>query len=164
MKKWFPQTGMVLCAIAGMLLFTHCKKDKKDNPKDPSFKEFLIGKKWQMSAYTANPGMDDGEGHVVTDILTILPPCITDDYTEYFADGTGVEDEGLTKCPGNTQQRKTFNWSLKADGTMEGGADDDFIGTYRAEKISDIAFKITGTGHFKDDPTQRTIVLTFKAI
>lgn len=70
MKKWFPKTVMVLCAVSGMLLFTHCKKD---NPNDSSFKAFLIGKKWQLSAYTANPGMDDGEGHVITDIYAIFP-------------------------------------------------------------------------------------------
>ncbi|MGN7823959.1 hypothetical protein ACTJJB_27795 [Chitinophaga sp. 22536] len=164
MKKWFPKTGMALCAIAGMLLFAHCKKDKQDNPKDPSFKEFLIGKKWQLSAYTANPGMDDGEGHVITDIYAVFPACMKDDFTEYFADGTGAEDEGATKCAAGNPQRRTFNWNLKADGTLEGRGDDDFTGTYRAEKISNTSYKVTGTGHFKDDPAQRTIVLTFKAI
>lgn len=165
MKKWFPGTVMALCAVSGMLLFSQCKKDKKDSPEDPSFKEFLIGKKWQLSAYTANPGIADEEGHVVTDIYAVLPACIKDDFTEYFADGTAAEDEGPTKCAPANPQRRTFNWTLKADGTLEGrGEDDDFVGTYRAEKISNTSYKITGTGHFKDEATQRTIVLTFKAI
>nr|WP_295870222.1 hypothetical protein [uncultured Chitinophaga sp.] len=165
MKKWFPQSVMALCAVSGMLLFTQCKKDKKDDPKDLSFKEFLVGKKWQLSAYTVNPGIDDGEGQVITDLYAVFPACMKDDFTEYFANGTAAEDEGPTKCSPASPQRRTFNWDLKADGTLEGrGDDDDFTGTYRAEKINNTSYKITGTGHYNDDPTPRTVVLTFVAI
>lgn len=151
--------------MLSMLLFTYCKKDKQDTPKDAPFgKEFLVGKKWQMTGYTVNPGMDDGEGHIITDVYAVLPACMKDDYTEYFADGTGAQDDSADKCAGSPQ-RETFNWSLKADGSMEGHADDDFTGTYKGEKINGSSFKVTGTGYFKDEPNkQQTVTLTFAII
>lgn len=166
MKRWFPQITALLCAVSGMLLFTQCKKNKQDTPKDAAFsKTFLVGKKWRLTAQTINPGMDDGEGHIVTDIYATFPDCMKDDFIEYFADGTGVQDEGVTKCSAESQQRQPFRWNLKDDGTIEGQGDDDFAGTYRAEKINNNSFKITCTGYFRDETAahQRTMVLVFTA-
>ncbi|MDR6567883.1 hypothetical protein MRBLMN1_003583 [Chitinophaga ginsengisegetis] len=160
----FPRqrVALLLVAFMSVLFFTQCKKEKnKPGNEEGMNAAFLVGKKWQIKAMTISPGLEEEE---VQDLYKDLPACTKDDYVIYNANGTGVEDEGPTKCDGNMPQTRTFNWNLKTDGTLEQPVEDDFTGTFKAVKTSATSFTITGTGKFGDDTVTRTIVITCNAI
>ncbi|SEW50942.1 hypothetical protein [Chitinophaga arvensicola] len=152
---------LFLVAFLSVLFFTQCKKDKNKPAQDVMNANFLVGKKWQIKAMTITPGFG---GETVTDIYKGMAGCSKDDYVVYYADGTGSEDEGPTKCDENLPQQRSFIWKLSADGTLDQPVDDDFIGTWKAVKKSATSFTITGTGKISDDTVIRTMVVTCEAI
>lgn len=166
MKKVFNaylgDATLFLVAIMSVLFFTQCKKDK-DQPAGGVNSSFLVGKKWQVKAITVTPGIDVGGNTPVTDLFSLLPACVKDNFTTFHADGTAVEDEGADKCTAAPQTR-TYNWKLKDDGTLEGAALDDFDGTYKAVKKGDTKVTITATGKMAGDEEVRTLTIEYEAI
>jgi hypothetical protein len=162
LNAYLGDATLFLVAIMGVLFFTQCKKDK-DKPAGGVNSSFLVGKKWQIKAITVTPGIDVGQPELVTDLFSIMPACVKDNFTTYHADGTAVEDEAANKCAG-TAQTRTYNWKLKDDGTLEGTAIDDFDGTYKAVKNGDTKVTITATGKLSGDDVVRTLTIESEAI
>lgn len=162
LNAYLGDATLFLVAIMSVLFFTQCKKDK-DQPGNVVNTSFLVGKKWQVKAITVTPGIDVGGATPVTDLYSLMPACVKDNFTTYHADGTAVEDEGANKC-GGTAQTRTYNWKLKDDGTLEGTALEDFDGTYKAVKKGDNKVTITATGKMAGDAVVRTLTIESEAL
>lgn len=118
-------TGIAISA----LLFTNCKKDKKDdptpsnpNPSGKSKTELLTAHSWKVVSSTANKSVDiDGDGNFSTDIMAQRLPCVNDDiytFTNSSSPKTGSRDQGSSKCGSGDDQTTTFNWSLNDSETV----------------------------------------------
>ncbi len=99
---------MVLtCCVALVLL--SCKKDEKSKTKT----ELLTNGSWHVTAYTVDPAIDwDGDGTDETNVYPVIEPCIKDDHTTFFANGTGELDEGPSKCDPNDDQIIPIAWAF----------------------------------------------------
>jgi Lipocalin-like domain len=89
-----------LAAIALTLAvgFSSCSKDD-DDPK--SKEELMAQGSWKFKSATTNGAP-----------YTSFPNCQTDNILSFNLAGTGVLDEGSTKCNAGDPQTRSFNWSL----------------------------------------------------
>lgn len=164
MKKSFRArlADVTLFAVAAftMLFFSQCRKKKDDQPNriDTSY---FINKKWNVAAATVTPGIDIGQGPV-TDLLAVMPACFRDNFVVLKENGTGTEDEGGDKCP-DTDQTRSFNWSMTADGAFSGEMLDNFEGHTSVLK-NDQGFTLTAVGKLDGENVVRTLVIVYKAI
>lgn len=107
--------GSALCT----LLFTNCKKDKKDDPtpSNKSKTQLLTQHPWKLVSSTADVEVDtDGDGNFSTDIYSQKKECERDDIINFSnSDGsskTGSKSQGATKCDSSDPESVTFNWSF----------------------------------------------------
>lgn len=144
-----------LCGIALLLAFclVSCNKDK-----DKSKAELVVGT-WKTTSYTVDPGYDtDGDGELETDFFTSEEECVKDDLVKFMAGGTGLYDEGPTKCFSDDPQSDNLSWSLSIDEktlTIEGE-------NYTVLQLDDKTMKISSTdptGNDDGGPLTETITL-----
>ncbi len=95
-----------LLALAA-LLFAGCDKDKNN---DPTRTELITASAWQYD----NGGVDqDRNGTVDISFSSgILPTCVLDNKANFNANGSGVADEGTTKCQASDPQTSPFTWAF----------------------------------------------------
>jgi len=105
MKKLLLSISLTL--LIGSVVFVACSKDDNGNTKTKS--ELMAQSTWKFKAATANG----------TDISNQNPPfqaCNKDNILTFVttanAAGTGVMDEGATKCNAGDPQTVPFTWSL----------------------------------------------------
>src|SRR5829696_2995569 len=104
---------LLICCTA--FIFSACKKDDKSKTKT----ELLVNGTWHLTAYTVDPPIDwDGDGTDESDVYAILEPCVKDDHTTFFADGTGELDEGASKCNQGDPQTTPITWDLDQSETL----------------------------------------------
>jgi hypothetical protein len=115
---------MVSVALSS-IMFTGCKKDKKDpepdptpTPAPPTNTQKLTGHNYKMTALTVNPGIPIGGGVVVTDLYAQQDACAKDDLTLFNSNGTTAFDEGASKCDPNAPQTTTGTWVWNTDETV----------------------------------------------
>ena len=116
----------LLLTVYAVLLFAACSK-KKENPTTPpsttkSKKDLVVDGKWQWSAFAFvmnNNGKDS-----LVDAWSQVKDCDKDDIMTYSANGTGVIDEGATKCDPNAAQTKNITWELMNNETQVKVTDD----------------------------------------
>jgi hypothetical protein len=146
--------------VVSFLAFQGCKDDEETATITPVAKtktELISVSPWILSASTVNPGFDDGEGNLITDLFSMNEPCDNDDEIIFMADGTGSENEGATKCdPDGEQELGTFAWSFNATET-EIRAFGDTLG------ISELSeTKMILTTILTEDGLSNTITVTFE--
>ncbi|NLR77569.1 hypothetical protein [Chitinophaga eiseniae] len=163
MKKSFrarlADVTLFAVAILMVLFFSQCRK--KDDQPGGIDKSYLINKKWNIAAATVTPGIDMGQGPV-TDLLAVMPACFRDNFIVLKENGTGTEDEGGDKCP-DSDQTRSFNWSMTADGTFSGEMLDNFEGHTSVVK-NDHGFTLTAVGKIDGENVVRSVVIVYKAI
>lgn len=104
--------------ILATILLTACQKSSDSTPTPSVTKaQMLVGGQWKIKAMTASPAIMIGSV-AITDVLSLYPSCITDNYQTFSADGVYVFDEGATKCDSSDPQRETGKWQLSADETQ----------------------------------------------
>ncbi|MVM28553.1 hypothetical protein GO755_00815 [Spirosoma sp. HMF4905] len=104
--------------ILATVLLTACQKSSDSTPAPALTKaQMLVGGQWKIKALTASPAIKIGVLSV-TDVLSLYPSCITDNFQTFSADGVYVFDEGTTKCDSSDPQRETGTWKLSADETQ----------------------------------------------
>ncbi|UOQ50715.1 hypothetical protein [Hymenobacter cellulosivorans] len=108
MKKLIPLFGFSLS-----LMLSACKKDTPVTKTD-----LLTAGAWRIVAMTANPGIRDANGVVVTDLLALEPACFKDNLTRYEKPNTLTFDEGPTKCDPSSTQTTQHTWAFNADETV----------------------------------------------
>lgn len=101
----------MLFAAAGLVAISSCKKEEEEEAKKTNT-ENLTASAWVMKSITANPGIDLGTGGPITDLFIFEAACSKDDTEKYNTDGTGIFDEGATKCDPADPQTDNFTWSF----------------------------------------------------
>lgn len=79
--------------------------EKKSDPA-PTNTQKLTGKNWRVVTMTVSPALAG-----ITDFLSTVDACDRDNFLNFNANGTYVENEGTTKCNPSDPQTKTLNWS-----------------------------------------------------
>ena len=90
-----------------------CDKDD-DNP--PSNTQLLTSSTWKFN----DAGIDltnDGSIDLPFGPGT-LPDCLIDNTGTFNVDGTGINDEGPSKCMSTDPQTTNFNWSFQSNETV----------------------------------------------
>ena len=122
-----------------MLLFA-CKKDNAASSKT----QLLVKSPWLFES----GGVDlDGNGSIDFDLSTAgIPACVTDNKGIFNANGTGVNDEGATKCDPAEPQTMPFNWALTNNETVlniSGNALLGLTGNFRVRTLTDTKLTIS---------------------
>lgn len=104
MKQVFLAASLLLIAFSFA-----CKKSGGSGPKSKT--ELLTQASWKYE----NAALDlDGNGTADAPLPTgILEACDLDNTITFNSNGSGVVDEGATKCNGADPQSAPFNWSFK---------------------------------------------------
>jgi hypothetical protein len=99
--------AFVLC----LLLFA-CKKDET---KEPTKTELMTSAKWKYD----NGGVDTNHDGTIDINFSagILPACALDNEGTFSSNGTGVADEGASKCTVNAPQTAPFTWTFNSNET-----------------------------------------------
>ena len=100
--------GLYSFLLIGISLQLACSKD--DPPAGPSKTELITKAAWKYDTGGVDANKD---GFVDTN----LPPgyvlsCNTDNTLTFNNDGTGVVDEGATKCDAAEPQTRDFTWTF----------------------------------------------------
>lgn len=85
-----------------------CKKDKEDDPPAKTKTELLTQASWKFSAATVS-GFD-ASGY--------LQPCQKDNVYTFATDGSGILNEGTTKCNSADPQTSPFTWNFASSETV----------------------------------------------
>ena len=100
-----------------VLSIQSCKDKDEPLEQNSSTTEMLCKSEWRFTALTVNPGIDFGDGTLVTDVFALLDACGTDDLTKYNTNKTGVFSSGATKCDPNDPDTGSFTWDISTDGS-----------------------------------------------
>ena len=102
----------ILPAFLFVVLFSACSKD--DDP--PTTAELLDTGTWKFD----EGGVDNNQDGIVDLIISVglLDPCIADNTITFYSDGTGVIDEGGTKCLPTASQSTNYTYSLSNNDTQ----------------------------------------------
>ena len=131
-------TASVLCFV---LLLLSCQKE--DNPT-PTKSDHISASAWKYDG-----GGVDGDRNGTIDLLFpagTLDPCRTDNTLKFEKNGTGVSDEGTTKCNTNDPQSSSFNWSFGGGETslvMSGNIFPLLTGTFRILDLNATTFRLS---------------------
>ncbi len=114
MKKIIIYVGIAL-GLIGPFFLTSCKKEEPIKAKTKT--ELLCASSWKIYEITVNPGVEVA-GTVVTDLFALLEPCLQDDTYRYNNNGTGLHDEGPTKCIVSDPQSTPLTWTFNPSETQ----------------------------------------------
>ena len=101
-----------ILSLAICILLPCCKKDAVTVSK----KDLITKAVWVYES----GGMDtdkNGSIDLTFELLGTPPACLLDNKGTFNTDGSGVNDEGVTKCLVAAPQTTTFNWALQTNET-----------------------------------------------
>lgn len=106
--------------MVALIAFSCKKDDDKDDqetviPKSKT--ELLTSAPWKATAATVAPPVEVAPGIFISDFYAFMEACEKDNLIIFKADGTGMDDEGATKCDDNDPQIEDFTWSFNANET-----------------------------------------------
>jgi hypothetical protein len=98
-------------AFLFLALFSACSKEDDE----PTTAELLASGTWKFD----EGGVDNNQDGMVDLIISVglLDPCTADNTITFSTNGTGVIDEGATKCMPSASQSTNFNYSLSNNDT-----------------------------------------------
>jgi hypothetical protein len=142
--------NLALCVALISILFVACKKSSS-HPKTNT--DFLTQSSWKFD--NAKVGGSD--------VSAFLQTCQTDNVLTFSSNGTGVLDEGATKCNSTDPQTNPFDWSFASNETVlhvstvlfTGGSSDFTIVTLNDSQLV-LSQNIMVSG------SSQTAVVTFK--
>lgn len=104
----------ILPALLFCVVIFSCKKDE-DDPPPPTNTQMLTTGSWKFQS----GGFDvDMNGTIDLDFASgILPACVLDNTATFSTNGTGVADEGATKCDAGDPQTVPFTWAFTSNET-----------------------------------------------
>ncbi|MGZ8537021.1 MAG: hypothetical protein ACXWV9_02105 [Flavisolibacter sp.] len=103
---------ILLFLFSGLII--SCDKEENDPP--PTKAELLTKSSWKYES----GGVDqDKNGTIDLSFAAtgLLQPCILDNTATFTLGGTGVTDEGATKCDPAAPQTTSFSWSFNGSAT-----------------------------------------------
>jgi hypothetical protein len=111
------------------IILISCSKDKEDSFNSDA----LTTGSWKLSGYMTDYQKD---GTYEENTFAILADCEKDNIYTFHTDGSGIVDEGPTKCLDNEPQTQTFSWRLN-DGTLTFGSQ-----SYQLEELSESTLRL----------------------
>jgi hypothetical protein len=126
-----------------VLLFSACNKD--DEPKQPSKTELLTSQSWKYDS----GGVDQDRNGTIDFTFAstgLLQPCILDNTGTFNANGTGVADEGATKCSLTAPQTNSFTWNFLNNETELNVVGPAFVGIggkFNVKELSSTVLTLT---------------------
>ena|SRR5688572_27177225 len=121
------------CLILSLcVLITACDKDDDE----PTKTELLTSGSWKF-----NDGGIDIDNNGAIDLAFgpgTLPACLIDNSGTFNTNGTGVNDEGLTKCMPTDPQSTNFNWSFQSNETVLSISGSGVLGISGQFKVLDL--------------------------
>jgi hypothetical protein len=146
--KWlkFLLVIVLFCSLS----FIACKKSSSDAKTNT---ELLTQASWKFDKATLGG----------VDVSSQLDACETDNTLTFSTDGTGVIDEGATKCDSNDPQTESFNWNFASNETVlqvsttlfAGGSSDlDIVTLNDSQLVVSLSIDVLGT--------TQTVVVSFK--
>ena len=124
----------VLTALGFLLVFVACNKDDDDKTTQTKT-QLLTSGSWKYES----GGVDvdrNGSVDITLESTGAVPPCLLDNIATFSADGSGVNDEGPTKCDNSLPQTAPFNWSFANNETAINLSGTGFAGVTGQFKIS----------------------------
>lgn len=100
----------ILSALIIALIGSSCS-DKETDPPPPSNTQHITASPWKYES----GGVDqdrNGTVDITFESTGLVQACVLDNSGTFNANGTGVNDEGATKCNGNLPQTTPFTWSF----------------------------------------------------
>jgi len=120
--------------IIGSLAFS-CSEKNTDPPPPPSNTELLTTGSWKYD----NGGIDqdrNGTIDITFEMTGLVQPCVLDNSGTFNANGTGINDEGATKCNPALPQTTPFTWSFANNETSMNVAGSGIFGIGGLFKIN----------------------------
>jgi hypothetical protein len=138
---------MSVCVVG----FVSCKKDDS-----PSNTDLLVQSSWKIN----NIGADvTGDGKVDQDITSQVPACIVDNTFTFKKDGTGVVDEGATKCDPSSPSSYPFAWTLQGS-TLNANIPGLLNGNIELHSVTSTSMELWKDSTFASVPAK--IIVTLK--
>jgi hypothetical protein len=131
------------CILITAFWLTACDKD--DEKKEPTKTDLLSSQSWKYD----NGGVDQDRNGTIDFTfasLSVLQPCILDNIGTFNANGTGVADEGATKCSTAAPQIIPFTWNFQNSETeinIQGPGLFGLGGKFTVKELSATAFSIS---------------------
>src|SRR5438309_5523715 len=131
-----------LIVASALCLMMSCKKN---NTSEPSKTDTISEKPWKFSS----GGIDynkDGTVDLNFSTLAIIPPCVLDNTASFKSDGTGIADEGATKCNAADPQTSPFTWSFTNNGQSLHVGGNGLLGTggeFRILVLNNTSFSLS---------------------
>jgi len=107
--------GLLILPL-GFLINTGCQKDADGGTTKKTKTELIAQSSWKFD----RAGLDlDNNGTIDSPLPAgVLQSCDTDGTLLFNSNGTGVGDEGPTRCDPANPQTVNFTWSLKNNETV----------------------------------------------
>jgi len=108
-KNLFPLLGITITIVC-------CQKSNDAKNNDTSKMSLITRAAWKYE----DAGLDaNKDGQKDTELPPgFVMPCEKDNLLTFKSDGTGILDEGPTKCDAGNPQTAAFTWSLKNEETI----------------------------------------------
>lgn len=148
MKNRFPSILTVL--VLSLILVTGCNKDDDDTPAKTKT-ELLTASTWKYSSVTTSG----------VDASALFEDCELDNTFTFATAGTGVADEGATKCDSGDPQTQSFTWGLVSSETILHLSSELYEGTGNDLTITTLSSTQLVVTFVIDLGTPTTFVVTF---
>jgi hypothetical protein len=133
---------LLFFGIFSLALFG-CKKDDSSSSGGSTNATLISQQSWKFN----NAGLDpDKNGTIDMDVSSQIPTCVTDNSVSFSTNGSGVSDEGATKCNTADPQTVPFTWSFASNETMiniSGNAIAGKGGQYKIIALSSTQFTLS---------------------
>ncbi|HEU4472770.1 MAG TPA: hypothetical protein VFR58_16865 [Flavisolibacter sp.] len=130
--------------LALSFLFLSCDKDDNGDSGQTDKTSILTGQTWKYES----GGVDlNGDGSFEIPFSTIgIQSCTLDNTATFNTNGTGVADEGATKCDASLPQTTPFTWSFlnnQADIRLAGSGLFGLGGQFKVRALSHSGFSLS---------------------
>lgn len=135
----------LLACMAATLLFSCTKKDEESKTPDPKPVTSKAVGSWKTIAKVADrPVYHWNTIEYVTDLWDREEECVKDNLLILKADGTGLGDEGATKCKESDAQSTPAGTWKESDGKLTYVDSDGETDSYTIDRLDDSIMVLTG--------------------
>ena len=156
MKKVF----VVLCCAG---LAVSCKKDGDNNSQTKT--DLLVSSAWKYQSAGASIDGNSNTIEYSAEDLGIALPCVTDNTGTFNANGSGINDEGPTKCDPAVPQSTPFSWNFSNNETVLNISGAGFVGlsgAFNIAKLDATSMRLTKDTTVPSVPFPITFVLNLQ--
>jgi len=140
-----------------------CKKDGGDGGETKT--QLLTGSSWKYESAGASIDGNSNTIEYPAEDLGIAPLCITDNIGTFNADGSGINDEGGSKCDPALPQTTPFTWNFSSGETVLNITGSGFVGlsgAFKVAKLDATSMRLTKDTTVATVPFPITFVLNLK--